>query len=204
MTALLHVVGLLLLTTGNLRRQDVVTEQKPVIVQLLQTPAPPVVKSVVAPPPPVTRPRQISKPKAPAPFVPVAPRTATTPSVVIAESVPTAVAAAVTPTPVVAPAPPPPVKTAVSISASYAASNRKPDYPAISRRYEEQGTVILRVFVNTDGSAGAVQIKSSSGFPLLDQAARDAVQSWHFQPATVDGKPIAEWYQIPIPFKLQN
>jgi protein TonB len=30
------------------------------------------------------------------------------------------------------------------------------------------------------------------------------VQSWRFNPATSDGKPIAEWYQVSIPFKLQN
>lgn len=74
----------------------------------------------------------------------------------------------------------------------------------LSRRYEEQGTVVLRVLVQADGTAGAVEIKSSSGHRLLDESARKTVQTWRFNPATSDGNPIAEWYQVSIPFKLQN
>jgi protein TonB len=97
-----------------------------------------------------------------------------------------------------------PVKTDVGIPASYAATNRKPEYPALSRRYGEQGTVLLRVFVREDGTAGEIQLKTSSGFPLLDKSAINAVKDWRFNPATLDGKPIAEWYQVPIPFKLEK
>lgn len=102
------------------------------------------------------------------------------------------------------PSPPSVPRTPVSISASYAATNRKPEYPRLSRQLEEQGTVVLRVLVRADGSAGAVEIRTSSGFALLDQSARSAVQTWRFNPATQDGKPVDEWFLIPIPFKLQN
>lgn len=74
----------------------------------------------------------------------------------------------------------------------------------LSQRRSEQGTVILRVLVKSDGTAGSVEVKSSSGFTRLDQAAIDAVKTWRFNPATSDGKAIDEWYQVPIPFKLQN
>lgn len=74
----------------------------------------------------------------------------------------------------------------------------------MSKRLGEQGTVMLRVLVKSDGSAGTVEVKISSNFPRLDQAAVDAVKNWHFIPATSDGKPIDEWYQVPIPFKIQN
>ena len=103
------------------------------------------------------------------------------------------------------PAPPPtPARTGVAISASYAASNRPPAQPARSLRNGEQGKVILRVMVQADGSAGEVQVRTSSGFPLLDEAARSAVQTWRFNPATSDGKPVAEWYLVPIIFKFSN
>lgn len=102
------------------------------------------------------------------------------------------------------PAPQPAARTEVSISASYSASNVKPVYPRMSQRLGEQGTVMLRVLVRADGTAGAVEVKSSSGFARLDQSAVDAVKTWRFNPATVDGKAVDEWYQVPIPFKLQN
>jgi protein TonB len=63
---------------------------------------------------------------------------------------------------------------------------------------------MLRVLVKPDGRAGPVQIHSSSGHPLLDESASTTVRSWHFNPATVDGKPVEEWYLVPIPFKLNN
>lgn len=74
----------------------------------------------------------------------------------------------------------------------------------MSQRLGEQGTVVLRVLVKADGHAGTVEVKSSSGYPRLDQSAVDAVKTWRFNPATVDGKPVDEWYQVPIPFKLHN
>ena len=94
--------------------------------------------------------------------------------------------------------------TGVSIPADYAASNRKPHYPMLSRRQEEQGTVLLRIYVKADGTAGEVRLKRSSGYPLLDESALQAVQQWRFRPATLDHRPVSEWYQIAIPFKLET
>jgi protein TonB len=116
-----------------------------------------------------------------------------------APSAPPAQATAPTPAP-----PAPPVKTGVSIGASYRASNRQPVQPPMSVRYGEQGTVMLQVLVKADGTAGSVDIKKSSGFPLLDEAARTTVQTWRFNPATVDGKPVQEWYVVPVTFTLKN
>jgi protein TonB len=76
--------------------------------------------------------------------------------------------------------------------------------PAMSRRYGEQGKVMLRVQVLADGTAGTVQIRQTSGFPMLDEAAESAVRTWRFNPATSDGKPVAEWYLVPITFTLKN
>ncbi len=98
----------------------------------------------------------------------------------------------------------PVVKTGISISASYAKTNQKPDYPTQSRRLNEEGTVVLTVLVLADGKAGMVEVKSSSGYPMLDQSAKDAVKQWHFNPATIDGKPIDESYSLSIPFKLNG
>jgi protein TonB len=98
----------------------------------------------------------------------------------------------------------PPVKTGVNISASYGASNAKPEITRWSQINREYGTVVLRVLVKSDGTAGSVEIKSSSDYPRLDQSAIKAVKAWRFNPATVDGKSIDEWYEVPIIFKPPN
>ncbi len=95
-------------------------------------------------------------------------------------------------------------KTDPSISATYSASNPKPVYPPMSIRWKEQGRVVLRVLVKSDGSAGEVKVESSSGYPRLDSAAVDTIKSWRFNPATVNGKPIDAWYPLPYEFKIQK
>jgi protein TonB len=210
----LHIALLAFVASGMLDKPKPVIESPKVIVQLL-TPAPaapePAKPAQPTPEPPKPKPPKAELPKpAPPREEPARPEPAPKPAPAPA-SVPTPAPAApepVAPAPV-APAPPPPAprqatRTEVSITASYAATNRKPEYPKMSQRLGEQGTVVLTVLVKSDGSAGDVEVKSSSGFPRLDRAAADAVKSWHFNPATLDGKPVDKTYDVPIPFKLMN
>ena len=74
----------------------------------------------------------------------------------------------------------------------------------MSLRLGEQGTVVLTVMVKSDGSASDVEVKSSSGVARLDRAAAEAVKTWRFNPATVDGKAIDKSYEVPITFKPPN
>ena len=82
--------------------------------------------------------------------------------------------------------------------------NPAPLYPALSRRQGEQGKVILRVLVNAGGSADEVQVRTSSGFPRLDEAARDTVRRWRFVSARRGAEPVAAWVLIPITFRLEG
>jgi TonB family protein len=52
------------------------------------------------------------------------------------------------------------------------------------------------------GSAAAIAVAASSGHPILDQAALDAVQGWRFNPATRAGVPVAGITCVPIQFLL--
>lgn len=92
----------------------------------------------------------------------------------------------------------------VSIDARYAASNPVPPYPPLARRLGEQGTVVLRILVTTDGRADRVEIKKSSGSPTLDRSAETTLKQWRFIPAKIDGKPVEEWYETRWTFKLEG
>jgi protein TonB len=80
----------------------------------------------------------------------------------------------------------------------------RPDYPPSSRRLGEEGKVMLRVLVNDKGRAEKADIQKSSGFPQLDEAARQAVMRAVFKPYVEDGKPQAVFAIIPIRFQLDS
>ncbi len=112
------------------------------------------------------------------------------------------------PPPVLAPSTAPvaaaePVTEPPKVDASYK-GNRQPGYPPLSRRLNEQGTVLLDVQVLTDGRVGDIRVGRSSGHDRLDQAALQAVKRWKFTPATRGGIAVAARYKLPIEFNLSK
>ena len=78
----------------------------------------------------------------------------------------------------------------------------KPEYPRLSKRLREHGTVKLKVFINTIGKPEKILIHTSSGYHRLDTAAAAAVENWEFKPHTVGNKHTAAWAIVPVDFVL--
>jgi protein TonB len=81
-------------------------------------------------------------------------------------------------------------------------TNPKPDYPIASQRRREEGVVVLSVAVDASGTPTSMSIKQSSGYPLLDRAALDAVRRWTFEPARSGGVPMFSQVAVPVRFSL--
>jgi protein TonB len=81
--------------------------------------------------------------------------------------------------------------------------NQAPTYPIAAARRHEQGTVVLRIFIDVDGSVSQVQILHSSGSRILDDAARDRIKTWHFRPAIINGLPVPDMQEQNISFVLE-
>ncbi|HTJ96416.1 MAG TPA: TonB family protein [Rhodocyclaceae bacterium] len=81
--------------------------------------------------------------------------------------------------------------------------NMRPVYPQLSKQRNEEGRVVLRVHVDSSGEPEQVALESSSGFPLLDDAAIQAVQGWCFNPARKNGVTEASWRSIPMTFRIK-
>jgi protein TonB len=75
-----------------------------------------------------------------------------------------------------------------------------PAYPAEARAARRSGTVILKVIVYADGTVGDVRVVE--GEEPFASAAVAAVRSWRYEPARLNGQPIAVYREIRIPFKL--
>ncbi len=82
--------------------------------------------------------------------------------------------------------------------------NPAPAYPSLSRRMGEQGKVLLRVVVRSDGIPDSVTLRQSSGSQRLDEAALEAVRKWRFVPARRGDAPISAAVIVPIVFTLEG
>jgi periplasmic protein TonB len=60
--------------------------------------------------------------------------------------------------------------------------NHKPEYPWMARLRRQQGTVVLRAFVDKDGGVSQVTIEKSSGSQLIDDEAQKTYARWRYQP----------------------
>ena len=190
----LHGILLWLIQSG-LARQAITLTQESVEALLLTDAAPP--------PPPVAAPKTPS-PKTPLPPVIQPPIAAASPVI----TAPTAPAISVTPTQSTAPtapitpsAPSPSIRTGAAIQPG--ASCAKPDYPSASRRLEEEGTVSLKFLIGADGRVLQAEIEKTSGFPRLDEAARNALSKCQFRAGTIDGKAEQSWASIKYTWRLE-
>lgn len=85
-----------------------------------------------------------------------------------------------------------------------AATHTIPEYPPVSRRLGEQGTLTLRITITDQGAVGDARLESSSGFARLDEAAMQWVKAhWRYRPAIQRGKAVPSIMLAEVTFKLQ-
>lgn len=190
---LLHV-GMFWVLASGMSHRIVEVVLGPIETRLIEE-AP---KNEEPPPPPPP------KMETPPPFVPP-------PDVAIVIPADVAPTTAIRTTTTTAPVSQPPIAAPVAKVASTAPRSdprrplTQPEYPPSSRRAGEAGTVVLEVLVNVNGRIDDVRVKTSSGFPKLDEAAmREARRAWRAVPGTENGKPIAMWAPFAVTFKLTD
>ena len=204
----LHVLGLWALQTGLLHRAVELVVPVSVISDLIEPPQP-----QDQPTPPAPLPRVAPPPKAAPQVRPVVQPTAQPVAVAtptpephaptgVAEPLPsTTQAAAVAAEPAIPSAPPAKIELPSS-SADYL-NNPPPPYPPLSKKLGEQGKVIVRAFIDERGTATKAEIRTSSGYDRLDQAALQTVLKWRYAPGKRAGVPEAMWFNVPIHFVLE-
>lgn len=82
-------------------------------------------------------------------------------------------------------------------------SNPPPKYPAVARRRGFQGNVVLEVLVGPVGNVIELHVLFSSGYPILDRAAKSSVKNWIFEPGMIGQQKVEMWVRVPIRFELK-
>ena len=76
-----------------------------------------------------------------------------------------------------------------------------PIYPDLARRAHVQGTVVLMMVVDELGVP--MQVRLLDGHPALQDAAMQAARQWRFEPAQMDGHPVAASFRLTLNFRLR-
>ena len=207
---LFHALAIWALQTGLLMRAVEIIVPVEVLAQMIDLPTPKTVPPMPTPTPPVLVKQAVTKPTpvsqtappiltvnepAPAAAAFVAP-TPQPPAPIAAPSVPVAVMASAPPAPA-------PAKVVLPSSDAEYLNNPKPPYPPMSKRLNEQGNVMVRIFIDADGLPQKAELQKTSGFERLDQAALSAVMKWRYIPGKRGGVPEAMWMGTTIKFILE-
>lgn len=204
-----HVIAIWLLQTGLLRRAVELVVPAEVIAEFIEPPRP----KEEPPPPPPPAPKPLTKQPVitPAPQLRAIVDPTPTPNAPVGVIEPPAplppIAAPVAPAPPAPAAPPPapPAPPRVELPSSDAdyLQNPKPPYPPMSKKLNEQGTVIIRVLIGVDGLPQKSEIRKSSGYSRLDESAATTVMKWRYVPGKRAGVPETMWFNVPINFVLE-
>ena len=80
----------------------------------------------------------------------------------------------------------------------------QPFYPLEASLNDLQGEVTLLLNISKDGKVAKMNVKESSGFKVLDQAALRYAKNLTFQPATENDKKIAVWITWNVKYITDN
>ena len=76
-----------------------------------------------------------------------------------------------------------------------------PIYPPDAEAQKVQDVVVLQVLVDAAGRPQTIRVlRGSRKSGLLDGAATESVRQWTFKPAMKNGRPVACWFNIGVPF----
>ncbi len=77
-------------------------------------------------------------------------------------------------------------------------------YPSQAKRLEQEGSVVVKFCIGPSNKIeGPVEVVTSSGFPLLDEAAAKCLNAGRYKAATQEGKPILNCKNIRVKYQLK-
>jgi protein TonB len=77
-------------------------------------------------------------------------------------------------------------------------------YPEQARRDGQEGRAQVKICINTSGKVESAEVTTTSGFPLLDEAAVKVGKAMRFKPPTQEGKPVSTCPTLPVKFQLHG
>jgi len=97
----------------------------------------------------------------------------------------------------------PPRRIGGEVHAPIALTRTVPQYPEVARRLRIQGVVLVEAVIDESGDVVDVRVLRDIGFGCA-QAAVEAVRSWKYWPATLNGRPVSVYLEVRVSFRLHG
>lgn len=152
------------------------------------------------------KPEEQEPPPPPPKFVAPPPVFIDMPDVAITEAPSTTTITATNQRPVVAP-PPPKADVVVAPRSNPRNPITQPEYPTMSKRLGEEGSVILLLTLDAEGRVTEASVDTPSGFERLDEAALKEAKrprQWRFLPGSINGKAAPMQFKFRVVFKIEK
>jgi len=99
-------------------------------------------------------------------------------------------------------APAAPVAVGGDVKQAKLISSVPPVYPPMAKTQHISGAVMIDALIDANGRVTTMKV--ISGPTLLQEAAKDALKQWKYQPAMLDGKSVSMHLTVTIQFRLQQ
>ena len=80
-------------------------------------------------------------------------------------------------------------------------SRVSPVYPMLAKNQHVAGDVVIDALIDANGRVTTMKV--ISGPTLLYRAAKDALHQWKYQPASLNGKPVAMHLKVTLQFRIE-
>jgi TonB family protein len=80
----------------------------------------------------------------------------------------------------------------------------RPELSEEQQHRNEQGDVVIGVYVSPHGHARKITVAKSSGFEDLDNIAAASAASWHYIPATMETASVSGWTAVKFTFAAEK
>jgi protein TonB len=97
----------------------------------------------------------------------------------------------------------PPRRIGGDIEAPVAIARWAPKYPEYARKMRVEGVVVVEAVIDESGNVVRARFLNDIGMGCGD-AAVEAIRTWKYKPATLDGRPVSVYLEVKVSFRLQG
>jgi protein TonB len=97
----------------------------------------------------------------------------------------------------------PPIRVGGEVKAPVAIAHPAPRYPELARKMRIEGVAIVDAVIDRYGNVVEARLRHDPGFGC-GEAALQAIQTWKYKPATLNGRPVSVFLEVRVSFRLQG